>query len=182
MVSQKSRSLGKNTNIMKRISYILLFIALPALSIAQSSVPADSTSADGLRSFHGQRISEEGAIPAEQLSSTLGMLDVELIEDVKLTGTVDACCQAKGCWMSMRVNGDQEMRVTFRDYGFFVPLESAGKTAVVQGTLKKETTSVEDLRHFAVDGGMSEEEAKEKITEPKVGLTFVADGAIIVEE
>lgn len=167
---------------MKRICYILLFLGASTFAFAQSGVPADSASADGLRSFHGQRISEEGAIPAEQLSKKLGMLDVELVEDIKLTGTVDACCQAKGCWMSMRVNGNQEMRVTFRDYGFFVPLESAGKTAVVQGTLKKETTSVEDLRHYAIDGGMSEEEAKEKFTEPKVGLSFIADGAIIVEK
>ncbi len=167
---------------MKRIFNFFLCLGFATLSFAQQGLPADSVSADGLRSFHGQRISEEGAIPANQLSEKLGLIDIEQIEDIKLTGTVEACCQAKGCWMSMRVNDNQEMRVTFRDYGFFVPLESAGKTAVVQGTLKKETTSVEDLRHYAIDGGMSKEEAEKRFTEPKVGITFVADGAVIIEK
>ena len=166
---------------MKKIFLFLLTIGLGVSLHAQSGVPADSVSQDGMSSFHGQRISAEGAVPADQLSEKLGILDVEEMNDLKLTGTVEACCQAKGCWMSMKVNGNQEMRVTFRDYGFFVPLESAGKTAVVQGTLKKETTSVEDLRHYAVDGGMSPEEAAKKFTKPEVGLSFIADGAIIIE-
>ncbi|MEM9721499.1 MAG: DUF4920 domain-containing protein [Bacteroidota bacterium] len=167
---------------MKKIFLFCLSVAMSATLYAQTGVPADSVSADGLMSFHGQRISTNDAIPAEKLSEKLGLLDLKKVEDLKLSGSVEACCQAKGCWMSMKINGEQEMMVKFRDYGFFVPIESAGKTAVVQGTLVKETTSVEELRHYAIDGGMSPEEAEKKYTEPVVGLSFIADGAVIIEE
>ena len=43
--------------------------------------------------------------------------------------------------------------------GFFVPKDCEGKVAYMEGTAFYDTTSVDDLRHYAVDGGMSEEEA-----------------------
>jgi hypothetical protein len=41
-----------------------------------------------------------------------------------------------------------------------------------------DTTSVDDLKHFAMDEGLSKEEI-EKITQPKVELAFEAEGVII---
>jgi hypothetical protein len=40
------------------------------------------------------------------------------------------------------------------------------------------TTSVAELQHYAEDAGKSKEEIA-KITEPKLELTFVADGVIV---
>ena len=45
------------------------------------------------------------------------------------------------------------MRVTFKDYGFFVPKKSAGYIAIVQGEVRKEWVDVETLRHYAEDAG-----------------------------
>lgn len=98
--------------------------------------------------------------------------------DVKLTGTIDKVCQVKGCWMTMPYGDGESMRISFRDYGFFVPKDIDGKEVVVEGTVYMETTSVEDLRHFAEDEGLSAEEI-EKITEPETAYTFVADGVIV---
>jgi hypothetical protein len=141
--------------------------------------PDDSVSADGKMSFHGLRIDEEGAVPVTRLSEV--MTREGGAEGIKVSGTVTAACQNKGCWMTVRVADDQEMRVTFKDYGFFVPKDAADKTAVMAGNVYYDTTSVERLRHFAVDGGMSEAEAEKTITEPEISMAFEATGVIIKE-
>jgi hypothetical protein len=70
------------------------------------------------------------------------------------------------------------MRVTFKDYGFFMPLNSAGRSLVLSGIAMNDTTSVETLRHYAEDAGKSKEEI-EAITEPEVELVFEATGVYI---
>jgi hypothetical protein len=49
---------------------------------------------------------------------------------------------------------------------------------VILGRAKKEITSVEDLKHFAEDEGLSQEEI-DNITEPKHELKFTATGVLI---
>lgn len=107
----------------------------------------------------------------------------EGFEDIQVEGKVSAVCQKKGCWMTL-VSDDtskEEMVVKFKDYAFFMPLDLAGKTVILQGNAYKETTSVDELRHYAEDAGQSEEEIA-KITEPKVELKFEAAGVIIKEQ
>lgn len=103
------------------------------------------------------------------------------LEGVQVTGEILAACKKKGCWMTMPLADGEEMRVTFKDYGFFVPLDCAGKTATIQGRAYYDTTSVEDLRHYAVDGGMTEEEAAEQYTEPEIAISFEATGVQLGE-
>ena len=80
--------------------------------------------------------------------------------------------------MKMDVGSDTVL-VRFKDYSFFVPTEGAdGKTAVIQGNLFVDTISVDMLKHYAEDAGKSKAEI-EKITEPKLGLSFLANGVII---
>jgi hypothetical protein len=44
-------------------------------------------------------------------------------------------------------------RVTFKDYGFFVPTDSAGSRAKVQGTLGIDTLPPERVAHLESEGG-----------------------------
>ena len=44
-------------------------------------------------------------------------------------------------------------RVTFKDYGFFVPTDSAGSVAKVQGTLGVNTLPPERVAHLESEGG-----------------------------
>ena len=77
--------------------------------------------------------------------------------------------------------GEDTLFIKFRDYGFFVPVDNVeGKTAVIQGDLFLDTTSVEMLKHYAEDAGKAEEEIA-LITEPSYELGFIADGVIINE-
>lgn len=101
--------------------------------------------------------------------------------NVKLTGEIEKTCAMKGCWMTVKTGDSTSMRVTFKDYGFFVPKEGvAGKKAIMEGTVTKTVTSVEVLRHYAQDEGKSSEEIN-AITEPKEEYAFVATGVLIEE-
>lgn len=105
------------------------------------------------------------------------------LENVQVEGTVSEVCQAKGCWMTIisEQEGAQVMTVKFKDYGFFMPKDIAGKTVVMQGNAYMEETSVDELRHYAEDAGKSQDEIM-SITEPKVELKFLATGVILKEK
>lgn len=126
--------------------------------------------------YYGDTITDEGAIESTAL---FAMLDGKDSVNAKVMGTINESCKKKGCWMKMDLGNGKEMRVSFKDYGFFVPTDLNGETAIIDGYATVDTTSVDDLRHYAVDGGMTEDEAAAKYTEPEVSLTYVATGVII---
>lgn len=99
----------------------------------------------------------------------------------KLKSDVESVCKVKGCWMNLQEEGTEPMRVMFKDYAFFVPLDCEGKQAIVEGRAFLDTTSVADLRHYAEDAGATAEEIA-KITEPKVEIAFEAESVMIKEK
>lgn len=99
-------------------------------------------------------------------------------KDVKIEGKILSSCPMKGCWMKIKAEEDTIL-VRFKDYGFFVPKNGIeGEKAIVNGKISVETLSVEQLRHYAEDAGKSQEEVN-LIKDPKVSLTFLADGVYI---
>lgn len=123
----------------------------------------------------GKKITDTGAIPATQLAAKLGTKEAM---PAKVEGVVESVCKVKGCWMTVKTSEGKTMRVTFKDYGFFVPKDITGKTVVVEGIAQTSTTSVDELRHYAEDDGKSKAEIA-KITKPVTDLSFVADGVIV---
>jgi hypothetical protein len=99
---------------------------------------------------------------------------------VVVEGTITEVCAMKGCWMKVS-DGEQELYVRFKDYGFFVPRNAAGHKVVLHGTSKVETVSVADLRHFAEDAGKTPEQIA-AITEPETRVTVYADSVYIEGE
>jgi hypothetical protein len=124
---------------------------------------------------YGADINTKGAIPATQVLAKLS--DQESV-DLKVEGTIVEVCQMKGCWMTMDIGNGKTMRITFKDYGFFVPKASSGYKAVMEGKLSKQMVDVATLKHYAEDAGKSEEEIA-KITEPEETLNFEAVGVVI---
>ena len=56
-------------------------------------------------------------------------------------------------WLSESLAKDAPgCRVTFKDYGFFVPLDSAGSHARVQGTLAVEKIAAGTVQHLEEEG------------------------------
>ncbi len=128
--------------------------------------------------FFGSSFDPEGATTGEQVAMALGQLKGSDSLTVSFKGKVTDVCKMKGCWIKVALNDGEEMRVTFKDYGFFVPKDITGREVTLHGTGFIEELSVEDQRHFAEDGGASEEEIL-KITTPKVTYGFVAEGVLL---
>ena len=127
----------------------------------------------------GEKVTPDGAISYDAMLTKMDK--AAKMENVKIAGTVEAVCKSKGCWMNIRSDaGKSAMFVQFKDYAFFMPKDLAGKKVVMVGNAFKEVTSVEDLKHFAMDEGKSKEEIA-KITKPREDMKFMASGVVIVE-
>ena len=141
----------------------------------------NSTQAQNADAKHfGEKITADNAIDVLELKE---QLEYKEKVETKVTGVVESVCQVKGCWMNLTTGKDDgaSFFVKFKDYGFFVPLDFTGKKVVIEGYAFKETTSVDELRHYAEDEGKSKEEI-EAITEPVEELKFMASGVVVVEE
>lgn len=97
---------------------------------------------------------------------------------IAVEAVVTKACRKKGCWMVLK-DGKHEVRVTFKDYGFFVPKTLADRRARVQGVVARETLSVKDARHYLKDEGASKEAIK-KVTAPVESVSFVATGVVLL--
>jgi len=125
---------------------------------------------------YGEEINEEGVV---EMSDFLTQIEMNDSLFVKIKGTIEKTCKMKGCWMTVETGEGETMRVSFKDYGFFVPMEGMeGKEVIIEGMAKKKLTSVQELKHYAQDGGATKKEL-EAITEDSEELTFVANGVII---
>ncbi|HMP99535.1 MAG TPA: DUF4920 domain-containing protein [Cyclobacteriaceae bacterium] len=158
--------------------YFLILVA--ATLLAACAGKQETTVEEQSFNTYGEVISAEGA-------QSLAVLDEKLTAEndsvyIKVKATIDKTCEKKGCWMVVEDESGNEVRVTFKDYGFFVPTAGVeGKEVIFAGYAYRKTTEVDLLKHFAEDAGKSQEEI-DAITEPKVELTFVADGVIIFEK
>ncbi|QXU41058.1 DUF4920 domain-containing protein [Pedobacter sp. D749] len=154
---------------MKKIILSLSFCLLTALSFAQTT-------------YTGQKFGEEvkpGDVkPAARMEAAMG--DKKTV-DMKIEGKVVDVCKKKGCWMTLEMPNGDPMRVTFKDYAFFMPMDIVGKKVVLDGLAKKQTISVETLRHYAEDAKKSPEEIA-KITDPRKELAFEAKGVVILDK
>lgn len=153
-----------------------LFFALTGFFVLSVviALPAQETN-----NQFGEPVTADGAISYEEMLRQLNDKDSL---STKVVGEVEAVCQKKGCWMNI---GDEEagqstMMVKFKDYGFFVPMDIAGRRVVMEGYAYREVTPVEELKHLAEDAGKSKEEI-EAITEPKEELKFLATGVLLLD-
>lgn len=142
------------------------------LMSCQQQEKADSTKYEV---FGDSSVTAEGAVSAEEALLQLRGKDTL---NIKIEGKINECCQQKGCWMNIDAGNGKEVFVKFLDYAFFVPMNAAGRTAIMEGQLYTDTISVEERRHYAHDKGMSEKEIA-AITEPEISYSFMAKGVLI---
>ena len=80
----------------------------------------------------------------------------EDVTPVKIDATIEKACKAKGCWFTLKGEGvDLPVRVKMKDYGFFVPRNSDGSRAIVEGTLVSREMPIDEAKHYAQDEGKS---------------------------
>lgn len=167
---------------MKVFNIFLVVFSL-LISCKQQQTKDETTDNSGTTEEYlsfGNTISADGALEGD---AALHVYEDSATKDsipLKLKAEVKDVCKAKGCWMTLVLPDGNEARVTFKDYGFFVPKDIEGKTVIVEGNAFTAVSSVEEQKHFAEDAGKSEAEVN-SINSPKTSYTFEAEGVLIKE-
>ena len=127
---------------MKALSTLAIaaIFALPALASADDQVvrlsePVEVT--DDYEVF-GSKF-EPGGEPAA-LAEIIANDDAYADKQVVVKTRVAKVCQKKGCFFIAQ-DGEAMARVSFKDYGFFVPTDTGGKTVTLVGTFSKKVIS-----------------------------------------
>lgn len=146
---------------MKRLVLLLLALGLLGSAACKSgdpvprgkttAVPPPAESAGAPQRF-GAPLSGAEAMPLGQVLDAPGKFADRV---VTVEGQVRRNCTVKGCWMELAEGADKSLqgcRVTFKDYGFFVPLDSAGSRARVQGTVLTKVVPKGEVDHLEAEG------------------------------
>ena len=158
---------------MKGFNILLVFLLMGFSVFAQEK----ASKSDAVNVF-GAWVDEANVGTSNEMMALYDGLSTNDTLTTKFVGKVKEVCQAKGCWMKVELSNGNEAMVRFKDYGFFVPRDIAGKNVVVDGLAFVEEMSVEDQKHYAKDAGANEEELS-MITTPKKTYGFEASGVLI---
>ena len=130
-----------------------------------------------IQKFGDKNINEEGVITGKELMT---LLETQDSVQVKVITTISDVCQKKGCWMEVDLDGNNQMLVRFLDYGFFMPLDAAGTTAIIEGMAKIEVQTVRWLKHKAEDAGETQE-VIDAITKPIIAYSISEATGVILK-
>ena len=124
----------------------------PAVFAADSEVKrlSEPVAVTETHEMFGAMLPEEGA--PLSLGELVENNDRYQDEEVQLATRSAKVCQKKGCFFIAR-EGANTARVTFKDYGFFIPTDSGGKDVVLLGTFSRKSVSKEEAEHYAADLG-----------------------------
>jgi hypothetical protein len=129
---------------MKTILFCALVLSAPALAGDAAKQKAPEVI------LRGEKL--KGA-PKVALADLLAKPEGSAGKTVATEGSVRKACSRKGCWMELApTEKGPGVRVTFKDYGFFVPLDSAGKTAKVEGVVNVTELDEEMAKHYEGEG------------------------------
>jgi hypothetical protein len=122
-----------------------------ALCSHPESGPAAAPAVNGVV-LRGEKLPSGKALTVAELMASAATLDGK---SALVEGDVRRACSRKGCWMELAPKADAKgpgIRVTFKDYAFFVPTDSAGSKARVQGTVKVATLAPDLAAHYESEG------------------------------
>ncbi len=88
--------------------------------------------------------------PVLSLAELMADSDRYLNENVLVQTKIAKVCQKKGCFF-IASDGATTVRVSFKDYGFFVPTDSGGKSVTLAGVLVRKDLSPGKAEHLAED-------------------------------
>ncbi len=120
---------------------------------------------------YGEPITDTDALAIESLIQEV----TDQSQTFKVRGTIEEVCQMKGCWMTLRNESNANIRVTFKDYGFFVPKDISGSEVVIEGTAMTELLDEDVARHYAEDGGVEYQDSMRN------AISFVAHGVLVAK-
>ncbi|MFK8013905.1 MAG: DUF4920 domain-containing protein [Gammaproteobacteria bacterium] len=92
------------------------------------------------------------ASEARSLGALVANSEAYIDKDVVVDTRIAKVCQKKGCFF-VATDGATTARVTFKDYGFFIPTDAGGKEVSLAGTFSRKALSKKDAAHYASDLG-----------------------------
>ena len=155
----------------------IVFLSLLALGWSCQQKAKVAQPQEKFASF-GAKISKDSAISKEELFAKYAALNEGDTVNVKFISKINEVCQKKGCWMQLELPEENSAFVKFKDYGFFMPLNSAKSNVIVNGKAFVSVESVDELRHYAKDAGKSQA-AIDSIVDPETTYSFLADGVLL---
>ncbi|MCZ2389853.1 MAG: DUF4920 domain-containing protein [Acidobacteria bacterium] len=73
---------------------------------------------------------------------------------VIIEGVVVRSCKSEGCWAEVaEKQGEKSVRVKMKGHSFFIPLQSAGAAARVEGEFKVKTLTKAEVDHMIEEDG-----------------------------
>ena len=166
---------------MKKLNVILialiLFIGTNVIAQSKSKAATKPFNTNDYALF-GQKFQVKKVLSNKDLLKKYKTLKAGDSLTVQFQSNIKSVCKKKGCWMNMDLTGDEVSFVKFKDYAFFVPLNADNSEAIVSGKAFVDVVSVDELKHYAKDGGKTGAEIA-KITKPEVTYSFLADGVYI---
>ena len=117
----------------------------------QAEAPAPAASAPTRKSFGAPLAGAKTVALADVLKAP----DKFAEQSVLVEGEVRRACTRKGCWMELSEGQDPTApgcRVTFKDYGFFVPTDSAGSKARVEAKVESKVLKPSLVTHMEEEG------------------------------
>lgn len=161
---------------MKKINFILLLLILVGTSVMAQKNAATFNAND--YALFGDKFKVNRVYNKAEMLKKYKKLKKGDTLVVQFESNIKTVCKKKGCWMKMELAGDDDSFVRFKDYGFFVPLNADNSKAIVSGKAFVDVVSVDELKHYAKDGGKSAAEIA-KITQPETTYAFTAEGVYI---
>ena len=133
------------------VAVLLLAASLQAAEkgVVRLSDPVETTSSYEL---YGERFPESGK--PLSLGELVENSDQHLGGGVLVHTRIARVCQKKGCFF-VATDGAATARITFKDYGFFIPSDSGGKQATLFGVFSRQPVSEAEAEHYADDLGES---------------------------
>lgn len=170
---------------MKNI--VLIFIAIIALTSCKEEKKESVDIRDVIQkrieekyiSF-GNKIMPKDYLSRKEILTKLKSLKKGDTIDVKFESSIKRVCKKKGCWMELDLDNNESIMVKFKDYGFFMPLNSEKREVIVLGKAYIDIVTVNQLQHYAKDEGLSKEEIN-KITEEEITFAVESTGVLMKE-
>lgn len=111
---------------------------------------------------------------AEPLQALIDDPDSHVDKEVRVVGEVTNVCQKAGCWMVLRAEGGESVRVTMKDHGFAVAKDLAGSECHVEGKVVKHAVDPKTVAHYESEGGTEHVPEKGKSEVYEIVATTVA--------
>ena len=105
----------------------------------------------GARQFGGA-LSDRAPTALSAISASPSSFDGQT---VRTEGTIARVCQRMGCWMELRAEGAEAVRVPMAGHAFFLPRDVEGHPATIEGRVQVTPLSPERRAHLESEGALA---------------------------